>query len=160
MTYYKRVDGIIVDDRSNAMVDPVISHLIRYHCNEWNEEEDLVEFLSCSVQKPQLNVLLRNIGKKEELLVDAMDIDNKRTQSNPLITCWIDFEGNRRIRWHSEEGLTFAKGAIPLTVLECLVGQRLNMLITHPYLPPDLLISQMVTHYDGSTTFHLKIDGE
>lgn len=120
-------------------LDPMLLGLIRYHASDAGEEDDLIEFCDHPVRLEQLAIVVRLLKRPRPLLIDEISVD----QRDDAITAHMQKGlASDSIEWSWRSNTVVHFGAtVPETIAQRLVGRPLGDLMTHPYMPTDLVIT-------------------
>lgn len=137
-------------------VDVTVLEMIRFHADTPTDQEILLHLLSIHTRYKQLEVLLPHFGTRQPIQCETLTItklDEERNVQRGTLIARIMLTKTGPEWWRGD--LTQDEGQLPISVINSLFGEPLSRLITHPYLPKDMIITKMERQYTGwKAEFH------
>lgn len=140
MTAVRLFRGEIVEELPDGKVaDPFIMALVRHHAENEKDISDLLSFLRTSgFQTRHLAILLERLGRRIPLLASRVDLTT--WDGDRMLRC-REIAMPKGIRWR-DGALSCDHMPLPDSITMSIEGRRLGNIISHPYLPPGLVINE------------------
>lgn len=124
------------ETHGDVRIDSLLAEMARHHTTTQAEFDDVIAFLRHPFHHSQLDILLRNVGRRLPLAVTYLKVERSNGDSELRgIMHLTPF-----IYWSS--GRAIVDQTIPDTVLLALKGRPFTDFIDHPYIPRGLLIGE------------------
>lgn len=131
----------IVERYEDRWVDPFLLALIRHHAESGEDRRDILEYCLLPVHTEQLDILLRHIGSGMPLLAHG-EMTTDVWEDGKVLTARMNLGDDGEI-WWSRRMITLHGYALPQTVAGGAVGRTVREIVTHPYIPEDLVINEI-----------------
>ena len=144
MTDYRYHRKTMVEQIGRQMVDVTLARLIRFHASSDQDQADLLSLLSHDITYRQLELMLPRFDARQPVQATSITINrygDGEWGDGPTLTAIIELDG-KKYTW-IEAKILAQQTSLPQVIADSLVGEPLERLITHPYLPPDLPISSL-----------------
>lgn len=132
----------MVENVGKQFVDVTLAALVRFHAETEQDQADLLALLSTDLNQRQIEMILPRWGTCQPLQCMYLDINkwgDGEFDQPPTLTATLTFDQPGPM-WTAGE-LFDPDGKLPLALGDSLIGQPLEKLMVHPYLPRDMPIT-------------------